>query len=89
MSIDPRSVEYPAHVVAIHSRGTICSGEVWNQFVDSATPDALGEWMARLTPELERYFRHYATEADFARCRGEQERSALRLLIDWYDKHAT
>ena len=89
MKIDPRSKEYPAHVVGVHSRGMVCSGEVWSQFSDFATPDTVGEWMNQLTPELQRYFRRLGERADFAGCRAEQERAALKLLVDWYARHRT
>jgi hypothetical protein len=62
----------------------ICAGEVWIQFFDFYTFTSTSTWLESLTPELESYFRHQAREADFEHCRCEQERSALRIVIDWY-----
>jgi hypothetical protein len=73
----------------VHTRGIVCSGEVWNQFIDFATPETVGEWMSQLNPELQGYFQRLAERADFAGCRAEQERAALRLLIDWYESPRT
>ena len=89
MKVDPHSVEYPAHVVGVHSRGLVCPGEVWNQFVDFATAETVREWMAQLTPELRSYFHSLAERGDFAGCRSEKEKSVLRLLIAWYENHRT
>lgn len=85
MKIDPHSKEYPTHVIDTHTRGIICAGEVWIQFCDFATSTALEDWLGSLTPELDRYFRQKASNADFALCRCEKECSALRLVIDWYE----
>ena len=78
------SEEYPAHVVELYTRGVICAGEVWNQFVDFHKFTSVDRWMQTLTPPLQQYFTTRATDMD---CRGV-ELDAVERMREWYDTHA-
>jgi hypothetical protein len=73
--------------VDLHTRGVICAGEVWNQFVDFHMVQSVDEWVRVLTPPLQNYFRAKTTESDLSNWQDE-ERAALRRLNEWYEKHA-
>jgi hypothetical protein len=89
MKLDTHSPEYAKHVIGAHSRGIVCAGEVWIQFVDFFSPETMPVWLESLTPELDQYFRRKASNADFEHCQCERERSALQSIIDWYERHPT
>jgi len=87
---NPKSpVEYARHVVDLHTRGIICPGEVWNQFVDHVTAETFAECMAQLTTELQGYFRHVVLDAfSEDRIRDTSEQRALRWLSAYYAQNA-
>jgi hypothetical protein len=87
MSISTASPEYARHVVDSYTRGVICAGEVWNQFVDHTTHETFPLFMAQLTAELQRYFRHHVFVHYHDACRSEQERQALGWLSEYYESH--
>jgi hypothetical protein len=74
--------EYARLVVDNHTRGIICPGEVWGQFIGHATAETFAEWMSELTPELQVYFRGVLVDrADVFR---SDEREALRWLSEYF-----
>ena len=88
MTISKSPIEYARLVVDSHTRGIICSAEVWHQFVDHATADISPQFMTELTPELQRYFRHHILVHYPAACDREVERQALGWLSDYYEHDA-
>ena len=84
MDAEITSAENAQRVVDGHTRGIICSGEVWNQVIDHATAATLDDYMTRLTPELHSYFQRVVL--GHGEPRSEQERLLLQLLREWYDK---
>ena len=84
MDTDVTSAEYAQRVIDGHTRGIICSGEVWNQMIDHATAETLDDYMTRLTPELHTYLQRVVLVHSDAR--SEQERVLLWLLREWYEK---
>ena len=77
------SAEYAQRVVDGHTKGIICSGEVWNQMIEHVTADTLEDYMVRLTPELHAYLQRKMAHADVCTA---QEHALLQLLRGWYEK---
>lgn len=83
------SAERARRIVSYHTQGVICPGEVWNQFVNQTTSETFNDFMAELTPELQRYFRQVIfVHHDLATCKLDSERDALRHLAAYYETHA-
>lgn len=70
--------------VALHTRGIICLGEVWNLVFDHATPETLEVYLAECTPEVHGRF---AYDAEKEKGRDERERTLLEALRQWYAAH--
>ena len=71
-------------IVEQHTRGKICSGEVYNKFVDNFTSETFADFMAALTPDLHTYFRHHILGCRPALCSDDTERRVLNWLSDYF-----
>jgi len=63
------SEEHARRVVEAYAKGIICSGEVFNQFVNEISEESLESYMALLSQELITRFRqnlHVDVERPFA-----------------------
>jgi len=82
------TAEYARRVVDAYAKGLICSGEVFNQYVDHLSEDTLDTYMSLLSSELIKRFqqsleapvveRPFATEDDISRWR-----RAEALIAGW------
>jgi hypothetical protein len=70
-------------IVALHTQGIVCLGEVWNLFFAHITPDTLSTFMAEITPEVDAYFRDAVLSPQFHR--NERDRALFHSLMAWYE----
>jgi hypothetical protein len=83
METDVTPAEHAQRVINAHTKGIICSGEVWNQMVQHSTSNAFHEFLTRLTPELDRYLKRVVL--GHPSIDTEQERVSVELLRKWYE----
>ncbi len=86
-NLSPR--EIARLIVERHTRGTICSGEVYNLFIDHFTSATFSDFMAELTPDLQANFRNRVLENRPSSCSSGIERQALLWLSDYYKSRTT
>ena len=77
--------EYARHVVDLHSRGIICAGEVYGQFVTHATRDTFAEFMAQLTRDLDDYFELHVVPHCKDTCTTDESRQFHIWLTSYYE----
>ena len=82
------SEEHARRVVDAYAKGVICSGEVFNQYVDQLTEDTLDTYMAQLSPELITRFQQNLEATDVERPFAKPDditrwRRAEALIAGW------
>ena len=74
-------------LVEAYAKGIVCSGEVFNQYLDNISQDTLDAWMSSLSPELiERFRQNLGVEVELPLATPEdigRWRRAEALIEKW------
>ena len=82
---DLTPAQHAEWVVSLYRRGIICPSEMRATVLEHVTPETLDEYMSRLTPEQDGYFRSLIAFVEDAPL-GEQARMMRQLMREWYEK---
>ena len=83
--------EHARRVVEAYAKGLICSGEVFNQYVDHISSETIDDYMTLLPPKLVQTFETSVRaqfEVDYPLAKAEdieRLRRARALIADWLE----